>query len=460
MKRRNRITRFRRSARTHTTHWQRSLIFWAGAITVGIIAWLFARAADYASSLCLSLTHWNPYIMLVIIPSGLALSMWLTKRFFPGAQGSGIPQTIATLHIEDFSLINRILALRIAFGKICLTTLGLLCGASIGREGPTVQVGAAIMHAYSRFLGHANVSTRRGVILAGGAAGVAAAFNTPLAGIVFAIEELSSSFHQRTSGFMLTGVVIAGVTAIVLTGGNYTYFGHASVDVPVGTAWIAVLACGILGGLGGGAFSAFLIRVGKGLPGKIGRIQRSRPVLFTALCGVLLAILGIASHGETFGTGYIQAHHLVDGSRHGHMSYFLMKYAATIISYCSGIPGGLFAPSLSIGASVGGWVARFLPHTAPGAVVLLGMVGYFSGVVQSPLTATVIVMEMCDNQQITLALLATAFLALGVSRMVCSHSLYGQLADQFLARQEGYLQKQHDQTRQASSDHSTPEEAP
>ncbi|WP_077396479.1 chloride channel protein [Bombella intestini] len=451
MRRRNRITHFRRSARMRTSQWRRTLIFWAGAITVGIAAWLFARAADYASSLCMSLHNWNPYVMFAVIPSGLALSMWLTKRFFPGAQGSGIPQTIATLHIEDFSLVNRILALRIAAGKICMTTLGLLCGASIGREGPTVQVGAAIMNAYSRFLGHANVSTRRGVILAGGAAGVAAAFNTPLAGIVFAIEELASSFQQRTSGVMLTGVVIAGVTAIVLTGGNYTYFGHASVDVPVGTAWIAVLACGILGGLGGGLFSTILIRVGKGIPGFIGSIQKNQPILFTALCGVILAILGFASHGDTFGTGYIQAHNLVEGSRHAHMSYFLMKYAATIISYCSGIPGGLFAPSLSIGASVGGWVARFLPHTAPGAVVLLGMVGYFSGVVQSPLTATVIVMEMCDNQQITLALLATAFLAFGVSRMVCPHSLYGRLADQFMARQEGYLQKKHAENKQTKA---------
>lgn len=447
MRRRNRITQFRRSARTHTTHWRRSLVCWAGAITVGIAAWLFARAADYASSLCLTISKLDPWAMLVITPCGLALSMWLTKRFFPGAQGSGIPQAIATLHIEDFSLVNRILSLRIAIGKIFMTTLGLLCGASIGREGPTVQVGAAIMHAYSRFLGHANVSARRSMILAGGAAGVAAAFNTPLAGIVFAIEELASSFQQRASGVTLTGVVLAGVTAIVLVGGNYTYFGHTSVDVPIGTAWMAVLTCGILGGFSGGAFSAILMRVGKGLPSFMGRIQKQKPIFYTALCGVIIALLGIASHGDTYGTGYIQAHTLVDGSRQPHISYFLMKYAASIVSYCSGIPGGLFAPSLSIGASMGGCISQFLPGTAPGAVVLLGMVGYFSGVVQSPLTATVIVMEMCDNQQITLALLATSFLAFGVSKMISSHSLYGKLADQFLATQETYLQKEHNKNR-------------
>ena len=110
----------------------------------------------------------------------------------------------------------------------------------------------------------------------------------------------------------------------------------------------------------------------------------------------------------------------------------MLKLLATLVSSCSGIPGGLFAPSLSIGAGMDGWVAQFQPHTAPGAVVLLGTVAYFSAVTQSPLTATVIVMEMCDNQQITLALMASAFLAFGVSRALCSHALYGALAVRFL----------------------------
>lgn len=442
MRRRNRITHLRRSARTRTTHWRRASICWVAAIIVGLVAVGFAAAANHASALCTRLMTWHPWIMLIVTPSGLAFSTWLTRRFFQGAQGSGIPQVIATLHIENFTIIGRILALRTAFGKVLLTTLGLLCGASIGREGPTVQVGAAIMHAFSRFMGEANISARRGMILAGGAAGVSAAFNTPLAGIVFAIEELSHSFEQRTSGTTLTGVVLSGVTAIALIG-NYTYFGHTTVDVPIGTAWIAVLACGILGGLTGGLFSAILMKMAKGLPGRIGHIIHQHPISFAAFCGFLLAILGIASGGATYGTGYSQAQSIIIGHEHYPASFFILKYLATIISYCSGIPGGLFAPSLSIGASIGGWVAQFLPHTAPGAVVLLGMVAYFCGVVQSPLTATVIVMEMCDNQQVTLALLATSFLAFGVSRMVCPHSLYSRLADRFIHEQDYTLQKKN-----------------
>ncbi|MBE7620303.1 chloride channel protein [Gluconacetobacter entanii] len=421
----------RRSARITTEQWRRKLACWTAAVAVGIVAVGFALAADRAAAIRTHLITWNPWIMLVVTPGGLALSSWLTRTWFRGAQGSGIPQTIATLNLTNFAVVDRLLTLRVAFGKIALTTLGLLAGASIGREGPTVQVGAAIMHTCGRWLNLSTVSMRRGLILAGGASGVAAAFNTPLAGIVFAIEELSHSFEQRTSGTMLTGVILSGVTAIALVG-NYTYFGHTDVSVPIGISWIAVLTCGILGGVGGGVFSAILIRATAGLPGALGRFAKGHPVAFAAACGLVLALLGIASDGITYGTGYYQARSVIDGQAHYPASFFILKFIATIISYCSGIPGGLFAPSLAIGAGFGGWVAQFLPHTTPGAVVLLGMVGYFSAVVQSPLTASVIVMEMCDNQEVTLALLATAFLAYGVSRMICHHSLYSALAESFL----------------------------
>ncbi|GBQ14044.1 chloride channel protein [Swaminathania salitolerans] len=427
----NRIQHLRRTARRTTTQWRRTLTWWLGAILVGVVAVSFAGTADWAARVRGRMVGWNPYVMLIVIPSGLAFSTWLTRRFFAGAQGSGIPQTIATLHIENFSIVNRVLSLKVASAKIVLTCFGLLAGASIGREGPTVQIGAAIMHGFSRLLGISSVAARRGAILAGGAAGVSAAFNTPLAGIVFAIEELSHSFEQKTSGTMLTGVVLSGVTAIALVG-NYSYFGHTDVDVPIGTAWIAVLTCGIVGGLAGGTFSAILIRFSKGLPGRLGRGIKARPVLFAASCGVVLAGLGLVSHGATYGTGYTQAREIIDGSEHYPASFFILKFVATVVSYCSGIPGGLFAPSLSVGAGIGGWIEQYLPHTTPGAVVLLGTVAYFSAVVQAPLTATVIVMEMCDNQQVTLALMATSFLAFGVSRMICKHALYGALADSFM----------------------------
>jgi H+/Cl- antiporter ClcA len=117
-------------------------------------------------------------------------------------------------------------------------------------------------------------------------------------------------------------------------------------------------------------------------------------------------------------------------------SYGVLKFLATVISYVSGIPGGLFAPSLSVGAALGQGLSHLLPAAPAGAVVLLGMVGYFSGVVQAPITSAVIVMEMTDDQRVTVPLLATSFLAFGVSRLICHRPLYTALAHRFAAVQQ------------------------
>jgi H+/Cl- antiporter ClcA len=160
------------------------------------------------------------------------------------------------------------------------------------------------------------------------------------------------------------------------------------------------------------------------------------PAVFAALCGLALAAIGVASGGQTYGTGYEQARGMVEATQSLPPSYVVLKFLATVISYISGIPGGLFAPSLSVGAGLGAWIAQFLPSAPAGAVVLLGMVGYFSGVVQAPITATVIVMEMTDDQRVTIPLMATAFLAFGVSRLICRRPIYGALARRFLAAQQ------------------------
>jgi len=427
--------RLRRAARLpllSPRQWLRRVGTWAGAVLVALLALGFARAADFAQVLFARMLDGRPLVILALAPAGLALSVWLTRRVFPGAQGSGIPQTIAALHMTDQATIGRVLSLRIAGGKILLTLLGLLSGASIGREGPTVQVGAATMHALGRALRLPRDDLRRSLVLAGGAAGVAAAFNTPLAGVVFAIEELSHSFEARTSGTVLTAVILAGITTLALAG-NYTYFGMSPAQLDLGAGWLAVVLCALAGGIAGGVFSAVLVQAAKGLPGHAGRLLGRYPVAFAALCGLALAGLGLASGGTTYGTGYAQARSMVEGATTMSPLFPVLKLLATIVSYLSGIPGGIFAPSLSIGAGIGQWLAGLIPSAPSGAVVLLGMVGYFSGVVQAPITATVIVMEMTDNQQMTIPLLATSMLAFGISRLICRRPLYGALAKRFLS---------------------------
>ena len=431
---RTRLRRLTRLPVVSPRQWLRRLVFWAGAVLIAGVAIGLATLADRASNLFFAVQAPRPWIALLVCPAGLTVSFLLTRYVFPGAQGSGIPQVIAAQHMTDRAAIARVLSPRIALGKIGLTLLGLCCGASIGREGPTVQIGAAIMHALGRLLRLPRLELERALVLAGGAAGIAAAFNTPLAGVVFAIEELSHSFEARTSGTVLTAVIVAGVTTLALAG-NYTYFGHTSAVLDFGPGWIAVVFCSLAGGLAGGLFSAALVRFARGFSGRFGAWLVRYPVVFAALCGLTLAAIGMVSHGQTYGTGYAQARGMVEGTTTLSGSYVVLKFAATVISYISGIPGGIFAPSLSVGAGLGEWLSHFIPSAPEGAVVLLAMVAYFSGVVQAPITAAVIVMEMTDNQRLTVPLLAASFLAFGISRLVCRRPIYGELARYFLQAQ-------------------------
>ena len=424
------LRRLRRMPLVSPRLWLRRTVFWTGAILVSLAAIMFASAADASAHLFETVIGWNAWIALVLSPLGLMLSVLLTQRFFPGAQGSGVPQVIAALHLSDPAQISRVLSMRIAAGKVLLTLIGLFCGASIGREGPTVQVSASIMQGLGGLLRLPRVELKRALVLAGGAAGISAAFNTPMAGIVFAIEELAHSFESRASGTVLGAVIISGMCTLALTG-NYTYFGQSAASLDFGVAWIAVAVCGIGGGLLGGCFSSLLIRAADGLP-LVGAWIAKHPILFAGVCGLCIAVLGLASGGATYGTGYEQARGMVSGEASLPWYFFVLKLLATVASYLSGIPGGIFAPSLSVGAGFGQTLWLLMPSSPVGALVLLGMVGYFSGVVQAPITAAIIVMEMTENQQMTIPLLGASLLAYGASRLVCRRSLYGALALRFL----------------------------
>ena len=413
--------------------WGFRLLLWGGAIGVALAAMLFARASVVGNQVFVRILTAYPWAAFVLTPTAFAAILWLTRHVFPGAEGSGIPQTIAALQLTAIGHRRSVLSLRLAAGKILLTTLALCAGASVGREGPTVQIGASIMHTLGRWIRLPINDKERAMVLAGGAAGIAAAFNTPLAGIVFAIEELSRSFEERTSGTVLTAVIVAGIISLAVMG-NYTYFGHSGASLDLAQAWRPVLVCGFGGGLLGGLFSRVLIIFGCGLPGPAGGWLKSHPFLFAALCGLGLACLGQLSGNTVYGTGYEEARGLIEGSRLLPAAFGPMKLAATVLSYVSGIPGGIFAPSLAVGAGLGLDAAGLMPGVPVGAVIILGMVGYFTGVVQVPITAVVIVMEMTDDQALAVPLMATALLAFGASKIVCPQPLYRTMAKVFIDR--------------------------
>lgn len=410
--------------------WRMRLVFWLGALAIGAVSVGFARLADVAQHLfstARTAGQWTFLLPLVITPLGSVLCAWLAMQFFPNAQGSGIPQAIAARHLHDREDRARLLNLKLAVGKIVLTITGLLSGASIGREGPTVQVGASIMLQAARWGG---VEQARGLILAGSAAGIAAAFNTPLAGIVFAIEEMSRTYESRTNGAVLTAVILAGIAALGLNG-NYTYFGGAPSAALHASDWWMVVICGIGGGLLGAIFSTAALRGARRIKRWAQPDIRRRMLMLAGASGLAIALLGILSSGATFGTGYEQARAAVEGTAPSPF-FFLEKLAATFISMMSGIPGGIFAPSLSVGAGFGSTVATLLGASISlGALV--GMAGYFAGVVQAPMTAFVIILEMSDSRESVIALMAASMLGYIAARFISSEPLYHGLSRAFIA---------------------------
>ena len=411
-------------------HWKSRLLMWSAAGAVGLAAVAFAKIADLAQYGLRRLLGVSTYLPWLLAPLGFFVIAWLTRRYFRGAEGSGIPQTIFAQRPDSGEKGLSFLEPRVVIGRVFLAAAGLLCGGSIGREGPTVHVGAVITHAVSRWMPKgSSEAQRRAMILAGGAAGVAAAFNTPLAGIVFAIEELSKSFEERASGTTLTTVILAGVVAIALVG-DYNYFGQPVVTSGAQSITPALLVVAVACGLAGGLFSRLTLVSTVWLPGVIGRLRVDRPAVFAAVCGLGIAALGAWSGGLTYGTGYDEARSILEGHVHLSWTYAPARAAATLLSYLSGIPAGLLAPSLSVGAGLGQFIADHSGQASAVPFAILGMCGYLAGVTQAPLTSFVIVMEMTSQHAMVLPLMVTAAIATALSKLL-SPPLYQSLADRY-----------------------------
>ena len=408
--------------------WWGRLVVWTAAATAGFLVVLFAWATEYAIALFFSLQKSYWWLPLILTPGAGMLIVWLTNRWFAGASGSGIPQTIAAIQEEgkDGSS-SPLISLKLAFAKIVLGVGALAAGFSAGREGPSVQVGASVMHAFRRFLPPGFSVQPKHLILAGGAAGISAAFNTPLAGVVFAIEELGRRFEQKTNGVVIAAIVLSGLVSISLQG-NYTYFGSLAVGSIDRKIIVPVIVCGLVCGVLGGIFSRTLIESSRTLKGRIGDFRRFHPLWWAGFCGLMVALLGAVSGGAAHGSGYMYTRELLDGSISETWQYAPVKYLATIFTYLSGVPGGIFAPSLSIGAGIGNDLLPLFEHHSGIAIGALCMAGFLAAVTQAPITSFIIVMEMIDGHEMVISLMAVALIAAIVSRLF-SPPLYSTLAD-------------------------------
>lgn len=399
-------------------------------MTVVTFTWLTEHAL--AQFFTLHKAYW--WAPLIWTPASTAAIVWLTMQFVPGAAGSGIPQVMAALEPEAHGPARAIfVSLKLSIAKMFLSAWGLLAGLSLGREGPSVQIAAGVMHSAHRWIPKRAKVTEQSLLIAGGAAGIAAAFNTPLGGVMFAIEELAKKPEQRSNGLILAAIVLGGLMAVSVYG-NSNYFGVIKVDslgLRLLSPAILVVVCA---GIAGGLFSRLLIVSLAGLsPDWFTRCRRNSPIKFAAGCGMGVAILGFVSHGETYGSGYAHTRAILEGTGEPLSLYVLFKFVATWLTSWSGVPGGVFAPSLAIGGALGNDIALLTSYSNAPTLIALGMAAFLAAVTQAPMTAFIIVMEMVDGHALVLSLMASALVASGISRLI-SVPLYPTLADLQLRR--------------------------
>src|ERR1700686_836285 len=362
-----------------------------------------------------------------LIPTLGSLAMgYLLYRFFPNARGSGVPQTKAALYARE----GRI-TLKTIFGKFFCTSVTLACGIPLGREGPSVQVGAGLASLLGRKLG-LSPEKIKALVPVGAAAAIAAAFNTPLAAVLFALEEVVGDLHAPVLG----SVVLASATSwamLRLLLGNDPLFKVPQYQLvhPLEFGVYAIL--GVLGGLVSVAFTKLLL----GLRSRFLRFPRKTVWFQPVAGGVCVGIMGWFVP-QILGVGYKHVGDALNGGMALKLMALLLvlKFFAVVISYASGNAGGIFGPSLFLGAMLGGIVGT-VAHTLlpgyvapPGVYALVGMGTAFAGIVRAPMTSVLMIFEITRDYSVIVPLMISNLVSLFISSRLQPQPIYEVLAFQ------------------------------
>ncbi len=351
---------------------------------------------------------------------------YLLYRYFPNARGSGVPQTKAALFARE----GRI-TFRTVFGKFFCTSATLASGIPLGREGPSVQVGGGIASVLGRSLGLRTEQVKN-LIPVGAAAAIAAAFNTPLAAVVFALEEIMGDLNAPVMG----AVVLASATAWMVLRvflGDHPLFKVPQYQLvhPVEFAVYAVL------GVAGGVVSAVFAKLLLGMRARFLRFPQSTAWFQPLAGGLLVGVMGWFVP-QVLGVGY----GYVGDALNGRMAFQLMlllvvlKLFAVTVSYSSGNAGGIFGPALFIGAMLGGSVGTVAHHffpdytATPGAYALVGMGAVFAGIVRAPMTSVLIIFEMTQDYAVIVPLMIANMVSLFIASRLQHEPIYEALAIQ------------------------------
>lgn len=410
---------------------------------VGLVSVGYARLFEYALRFFQNTFESKPFFLFIFAPLGFLISWALVFYIAPGGAGSGIPQVMGVLGTEGQErryFIDRNLSLKVVVVKIFSSIFALLSGGAIGREGPTIQIGSALflrgIRFFSRFIKvNHKLMNDETAVLTGAAAGLAAAFNTPLGGIVFAVEELAKKNLRDFLSATILSVIIAGFAAQVISG-SYLYLGIPSIHNPSLTfipIYIVVAGCI---GLCGALFGRILFEI---LKLRTSLQWRRWPWIFPIISGLLVAFIFIYLSKSIAGPGIEDARLILLQKKVTTLSEVFVRFWGPLFSYAAGGAGGIFSPSLSAGATLGSAFVQFAHfEDLRGLFGLIGMVSFLTGLTRAPLTAFVLVYEMSDIRVEALPILLAAFSAYIFSKAIGHHSFYEMAAQKMLedARRE------------------------
>ncbi|MGB9031080.1 MAG: chloride channel protein [Acidobacteriaceae bacterium] len=425
-------------------------LFLVLSIFIGVISGLlvvaFRIAIDWVRLLTLGSAPHGGQLRLLIVPAAAGLVVAaLVVWFFPAARGSGVNQTKAALYVYDGYI-----SFRTVIGKFLTSALAIGSGHSLGPEDPSLQIGAGVASIIARNL---HLSRRRLRMFApiGAAAGLAAAFNAPISAILFVIEEVIGSW----SAAVLGSLVLSAISSVVVARwfwGTEPMFRIPSITVRDPRELLAYAVLGVFGGLLAPLFSLILGY----LRPRLRALPRWTHFLQPGIAGLLVGAIGFFGFPQVMGTGY----DVIDQAMHGQfvwqilLALVFLKLIATTFSFSSGTPGGMFAPTLFIGAMLGGAVGAFEKHFFPhltgtvGAYSLVGMGVLFAGFLRAPLTSVFMVLEVSGNYSIILPIILANTLAFLISRSLQPVGIF-----EIFTRQDGLDLPSMEEQREESSLH-------
>jgi len=394
------------------------VVIFLSAIVVGFVAVLYNDGFLIGTLLARKRFNETPELIFLTTPMFLLVSAFLCRKFAPHAAGGGTEQVISALKkLSDFSVksegVGEYLGFKVLIVKVVSSIVCVAGGGTLGREGPVVQISASIFVIIGEQIRKILPSfDLRTWIVAGSAAGLAAAFNTPLAGIVFAIEELSQfHFEQKFSGFKekaFFAVIVAGVTAQLLTGSYVLFeFPVMHVDWSVSIAFAFILIAVFCG------FGALLLKILCTQTAKLRNSVKGVSWYFIPIaCGLLVATVSYYLGINTFGAGVFTIEESIKSST-AVITYqeSLGRFVNVVATMASGCAGGLLLPSLALGAGIGAVGNYFLPVVDARIFMAAGMAGFLGAILNAPLTAAVLVLEITNQRELIFPLFLSTLVA-------------------------------------------------